>query len=49
MDRQHLHLTLAYIVTWGLQLGYLGWLINKFSAQRKAEQAARVLGVLKKK
>ena len=48
MDRQHIHLTAAYIVTWALQLSYLGWLISKFSAQRKAERAAKLLGILDK-
>ena len=44
MDREHLHLTLAYIVTWVLQLGYLGWLVSKFAAQRRAELAAKLKG-----
>lgn len=34
----HQHLILAYIVTWVIQLGYLGWIGAKWAAVRKEEK-----------
>jgi hypothetical protein len=37
----HRHLVLAYVLTWVLQLGYVGFLAMKWRNEKRAE---RVLG-----
>jgi hypothetical protein len=37
----HRHLILAYVLTWVLQLGYVGFLAVKWHREKRAGRAAR--------
>ena len=34
----HQHLVIAYVITWVIQLGYLGWVGTKWLAVRRDER-----------
>jgi len=34
----HQHLVIAYVITWVIQLGYLGWVGMKWRAVRREER-----------
>ncbi len=40
----HQHLVLAYVLTWVLQLGYLGMLGMKWRAEKRATKAVQGFG-----
>ena len=37
----HRHLILAYVLTWVLQLGYVGFLAVKWRGEKRADRALR--------
>lgn len=37
----HRHLVLAYVLTWVLQLGYVGFLVVKWRSEKRAGRALR--------
>lgn len=37
----HRHLILAYVLTWVLQLGYVGFLAMKWRSAKRADRALR--------
>jgi hypothetical protein len=37
----HRHLVLAYVLTWVLQLGYVGFLAMKWRSEKRGDRAPR--------